>query len=179
MKKIRNLALCAAVLLAAVGIFFALTKGQKSSGKRELLFDLTADKITGISWIDADGENLAFRREEGEWVCTTDPSAVLDQTKMNTLCAGMTGIAIFQTMEDVKDSAGYGLDPPAVTITITDLSGNTFTAAIGDNNDSAGVVYAARAGEEGCVYAVTPSIRSAAEKKLEDLTVQAAASGSN
>ena len=158
MKKVRNLLLCAALLLAAAAICFALTKGQKQSGKKEMLIDLTADKIAGISWTDADGKTLSFIREDGRWICKTDPSAVLDQTEMNTLCAGMTGITVFQTMEDVKDLVKYGLDPPAVTITVTDLSGNVTTVALGDSNDSAGVLYAVRDGDEGTVYAVTPSI---------------------
>ena len=38
-----------------------------------------------------------------------------------------------------------------------------------DINDAAGVVYAVREGDEGYVYAVTPSIRTAVQKKLEDL----------
>ena len=170
MKKVRNLLLCAALLLTAVGICFALTRGQKHSGKKEMLIDLTADKVAGIGWTDADGENLTFQREDGKWICKTDPSVMLDQTEMNTLCAGLTGIAVFQTMEDVKDLTQYGLDPPAVTITVTDLSGNVITAALGNSNDSAGVVYAVRDGDEGRVYAVTPSIRTAVQKKLGDLT---------
>ena len=169
MKKVRNLLLCAALLFAAVAICFALTRGQKQSGKKELLIDLTADKIAGISWIDDDGETLSFIREDGKWICKTDPSAVLDQTEMNTLCAGMTGIAVFQTMEDVKDLTQYGLNPPAVTITVKDLSGNEITVALGDTNDSAGVLYAVRDGDEGTVYAVTPSIETSVQKKLEDL----------
>ena len=61
MKKVRNLILCAAMLLAAVGICFALTRGKKQSGKKEMLIDLTADKIAGISWTDADGKTLQIR----------------------------------------------------------------------------------------------------------------------
>ena len=169
MKKVRNLLLCAALLLAAVGICFALTRGQKHSGKKEMLIGFTADKIAGISWTDADGDSFSFIREDGKWICETDPSAVLDQTEMNTLCAGMTGIAVFQMMEDVKDLTQYGLNPPSVTVTVTDLSGNAVTVELGDTNDSAGVLYAVRDGDEGTVYAVTPSIRTAVQKKLEDL----------
>lgn len=173
MKKTRNLLLCAALLLAAIGMCFALTREQKSSGKKEMLIDLTADKIAGISWTDDNGETLTFQREDGNWICKTDPTAVLDQSEMNTLCAGMTGIAIFQTLMDVEDLTQYGLDPPAVTVTVIDLSGNGITVALGDSNDSAGVVYAVREGDEDRVYAVTPSIRTAVQKKLGDLTVKA------
>ena len=169
MKKVRNLILCAAVLLAAVGVFLALTKG-KEGGEKELLIDLTADKIAGISRTDEAGNTISFRREEGTWICETDPSAALDQAEMNTLCAGMTGIAVFQKITDVKDLKQYGLDPPAVSLTVTDVSGKEITVAIGDNNDSAGVVYALRDGDGGCVYAVTPSIKTAAQKELADLT---------
>lgn len=173
MNKIRNLRLCAGLLLVAIGIFFALTNGQKVSRKRELLIDLTADKIAGISWTDENGETLSFQREDGNWICKSDPSVELDQTEMNTLCAGMTGIAVFRTMEDVEDLSQYGLDIPAVTITVTDISGNEITVALGNNNDSAGVIYAVREGDRGCVYAVTPSIRTAVQKKLGDLAKKA------
>ena len=84
MNKIRNLRLCAGLLLVAIGIFFALTNGQKVSRKRELLIDLTADKIAGISWTDENGETLSFQREDGNWICKSDPSVELDQTEMNT-----------------------------------------------------------------------------------------------
>ena len=103
MNKIRNLRLCAGLLLVAIGIFFALTNGQKVSRKRKLLIDLTADKIAGISWTDENGETLSFQREDGNWIFIPDPSVKLDQIEMNTLCAGMTVIAVFRTMEDVED----------------------------------------------------------------------------
>ena len=56
---------------------------------------------------------------------------------------------------------------------VTDISGNEITVALGNNNDSAGVIDAVREGDRGCVYAVTPSIRTAVQKKLGDLAEKA------
>ena len=41
---------------------------------------------------------------------------------------------------------------------------------IGDNNETAGSVYAIYEGEPDTVYSVQPSIKAAVEKKLSDFT---------
>ena len=82
----------------------------------------------------------------------------------------MTGVSVYQMIPDVTDLAPYGLDEPVYKISVTDRDGTTTTVLIGDNNETAGSVYAIYEGEPDTVYSVQPSIKAAVEKKLSDFT---------
>ena len=174
-KKMTVLLAALGVLCVLTGVFFlvksrsaAYEESQKTS--YDTLFDLTANKIARIEWETADGEKLAFARESGEWKYEYDETLSVDQEAVNLLSSGMTGVSIYQVIPDVTDLAPYGLDVPVYRISVTDRDGNTTTALIGDNNETAGSVYAAFEGDNGTVYSVQPSIKAAVEKKLSDFT---------
>ena len=94
----------------------------------------------------------------------------MDQEAANLLASGMTGVSVYQVIPDVTDLSRYGLDAPAYRISVTDRDGSTTTVLIGDNNETAGSVYAVYEGETGTVYSVQPSIKAAVEKKLSDFS---------
>ena len=174
-KKMTVLLAALGVLCVLTGVFFlvksrsaAYEESQKTS--YDTLFDLTANKIARIEWETADGEKLAFARESGEWKYEYDETLSVDQEAVNLLSSGMTGVSIYQVIPDVTDLAPYGLDVPVYRISVTDRDGNTTTALIGDNNETAGSVYAAFEGDNDTVYSVQPSIKAAVEKKLSDFT---------
>ena len=174
-KKMTVLLFALGVLCVLTGVFF-LVKSRSAAYEEEqkvhydTLIDLTANKIARIEWETSDGEKLAFAREGGEWKYEYDESITVDQEKANLLASGMTGVSVYQVIPDVKDLAPYGLDAPAYRISVTDRDGNTTNVLIGDNNETAGSVYAALSGETGTVYSVQPSIKAALEKKLSDFS---------
>ena len=161
------------VLCVLTGVFFlvksrsaAYEESQKT--QYDTLIDLTANKIARIEWENSDGDKLAFARESGVWKYEYDEAFSVDQEAVNLLSSGMTGVSVYQVIPDVTDLAPYGLDAPAYKISVTDRDGNTTSVFIGDNNETAGSVYAAYEGETDTVYSVQPSIKAAVEKKLSD-----------
>ena len=174
-KKMTVLLIALGVLCVLTGVFIlvknrsaAYEESQKP--KYDTLFDLTANKIARIEWETSDGEKFAFARESGEWKYEYDEAVTVDQEKANLLASGMTGVSVYQVIPDVTDLAPYGLDAPVYKISVTDREGNTTNVLIGDNNETAGSVYALYEGETDTVYSVQPSIKAAVEKKLSDFT---------
>ena len=174
-KKMTVLLFALGVLCVLTGVFF-LVKSRSAAYEEEqkvhydTLIDLTANKIAKIEWENSDGEKFAFVRGSGEWKYEYDESITVDQEKANLLASGMTGVSVYQVIPDVKDLAPYGLDAPAYRISVTDRDGTVTTVLIGDNNETAGSVYALYEGETDTVYSVQPSIKAAVEKKLSDFT---------
>jgi hypothetical protein len=172
-KKMTVLLFALGVLCVLTGVFF-LVKSRSAAYEEEqkvnydTLIDLTANKIARIEWETSDGEKLAFAREGGEWKYEYDEALKVDQEKANLLASGMTGVSVYQVIPDVTDLAPYGLDAPVYKISVTDRDGTTTTVLIGDNNETAGSVYAIYEGEPDTVYSVQPSIKAAVEKKLSD-----------
>ena len=174
-KKMTVLLFALGVLCVLTGVFF-LVKSRSAAYEEEqkvhydTLIDLTANKIAKIEWENSDGEKFAFVRGSGEWKYEYDESITVDQEKANLLASGMTGVSVYQVIPDVKDLAPYGLDAPAYRISVTDRDGAVTTVLIGDNNETAGSVYALYEGVTDTVYSVQPSIKAAVEKKLSDFT---------
>ena len=174
-KKMTVLLIALGVLCVLTGVFFwvknrsaAYEESQKT--KYDTLFDLTANKIARIEWETSGGEKFAFVRENGTWKYEYDETLSVDQEAANLLASGMTGVSVYQVIPDVTDLSRYGLDAPAYRISVTDRDGSTTTVLIGDNNETAGSVYAVYEGETGTVYSVQPSIKAAVEKKLSDFS---------
>lgn len=174
-KKMTVLLFALGVLCVLTGVFF-LVKSRSAAYEEEqkvhydTLIDLTANKIAKIEWENSDGEKISFARGSGEWKYEYDESITVDQEKANLLASGMTGVSVYQVIPDVKDLAPYGLDAPAYRISVTDRDGAVTTVLIGDNNETAGSVYALYEGVTDTVYSVQPSIKAAVEKKLSDFT---------
>lgn len=167
------LLICVCILFALTGVYFLVKSRAKAYEDAQkvhydTLIDLTANKITRIAWVTASGKKYAFARQDGTWKYEEDASFAVNQEAANTLASGMTGVSVYQVIPDVKDLSAYGLDEPAYRISVTDRDGNVTSVLIGDNNETAGSVYAIYEGEPGTVYSVQPSIKAAVEKTLED-----------
>ncbi len=179
MKKKMIILLGAVVILAAlIGVYFVV-KGNSDSGEEqnETLLELTADRIQTISWTPENGETLSFRRVDGQWSYEEDPAFKVDQTAMNTLCSGVTGITVYQTMEDVTDLAQYGLDTPEYVLKVTDTEGTVTEVALGDDNDAVNSLYVYKDGDTKTVYSVMASLKTSLAKQLVDLEASEDSSG--
>lgn len=174
-KKTTVLLFALGVLCVLIGVFFLVksrAEAYEESQKAHYdnLIDLTANKISRIEWETEEGEKFAFARESGVWKYEYDETVTVDQEAANLLASGMTGVSVYQVIPDVTDLAPYGLDAPAFRISVTDRDGNTTKVLIGNNNETAGSVYALYEGKVDTVYSVQPSIKAALEKKLSDFT---------
>ena len=171
MKKKVILLICAVCILAAlIGVYSVVRSSSTAEEEaKDTLFELTADRIQAISWTSDDGETLSFHRVDGQWSYDDKPELELDQTEMNTLCSGVTGITVYQTLEDVTDLSQYGLDVPQYVLKVTDTEGKMVEVALGDENDAVNSLYVYKDGDDKTVYSVMASLKTAIAKHLSDL----------
>lgn len=167
-----------AVLVALIGIYFAVKgKSDTAEEEKETLIGLTANRIQTISWTPEGGDTLSFSRIDGRWSYDGDRDFNVDQNAMNTLCSGVTGITVYQTLENVSDLSQYGLDDPEYTLQVTDTEGNVTEVAIGDTNDAVNSLYAYKNGDNTRIYSVMASLKTAIAKQLSDLEAAEDSSG--
>lgn len=167
-----------AVLVILIGIYLAV-KGNSDTAEeeKETLIGLTANRIQTISWTPEGGDTLSFSRIDGRWSYDGDRNFKVDQNAMNTLCSGVTGVTVYQTLENVTDLSQYGLDVPEYMLQVTDTEGNVTEVAIGDTNDAVNSLYAYKDGDSTRIYSVMASIKTAISKQLPDLEAAVDSSG--
>ena len=169
-KKIIMLVVAVFVLAALILAYYSVKLGRADETEtKETLLELTADKIQAISWTPKDGEKLSFHRIDGQWSYDGDRELELDQTAMNTVCSGLTGVTVYQKLENVTDLAQYGLDEPEYVLEVTDTEGNTTEVALGDENDAVSSLYVYKDGDTKTVYSVMATLKTAIAKELEEL----------
>ena len=171
MKRKITVLIGAVVLLAVlIGVYY-MVKGHsaKEEESKETIIDLTADRIQAISWTPKGGKALSFRRVDGQWSYDGDPAFKVDQTAMNTVCSGVTGVAVNQVMEDVSDLGQYGLEEPEYKLEVTDTEGNKDVLYLGDDNEAVNSLYVMKEGDDKTVYSVMASLKSAVAKQLSEL----------
>jgi hypothetical protein len=162
-----------AVLLIALGgyvYFFELSKGDK--GKSEKLLDFKQDEAAAI---DLTYPNRAIQIQKdpsGKWKLTQPLRADADDSIVGSLLAALAASDIKRTLEKkpaAADLKSFGLEPPAVKVSITLKNGLTLpTLAVGAKTPLGDSAYVRR-GSDPTVYLTDGSIMLALEKQPNDL----------
>lgn len=137
-KKTRLLVL-AGVLAVTAGAAAAMSLTQQTredireSG--EVVFELPADQVTALSWTYTDDEagevSLSFRRDGDGWLYEEDETFPVDGERIGELIDAFTELRAAFVIEDVTDTAQYGLEDPVCSIAIT--AGDTaYEISVGD-----------------------------------------------
>lgn len=140
------LAGAAALLIAAYLVWSALSSRARDTGETVLF---QADNIVEIQSSYA-GEEQVFIKEQGVWVLKSDAAFPLNTAYIGDMEEALSSLVATGKLES-DDLAEYGLAVPAFEITAKTASGDVFTCAVGNENNTADVVYL-RTG--GSVYTV-------------------------
>jgi hypothetical protein len=140
------LAGAAALLIAAYLVWSALSSRTRDTGETVLF---QADDIVEIQSSYA-GEEQVFIKEQGVWVLKSDAAFPLNTAYIGDMEEALSSLVATGKLES-DDLAEYGLAVPAFEITAKTASGSEFTCAVGNENNTAAVVYL-RTG--GSVYTV-------------------------
>ncbi len=126
------------------------------------------DDIVGLKYVYA-GETVELARDDSasDWVYADDESFPLDQTYPGQMLAVIDAMDATRSFTG-EDAADYGLDDPAVSITVTASDGTTYEYAIGDENDVTYEYYLS-ADDSGAIYMVDSSVSDAFSYQLLDL----------
>ena len=136
----------AALLIAAYLVWSALSSRAKDTGET-VLFQV--DDIVEIQSSYA-GEEQVFCKEQGVWALKSDAAFPLNTAYIGDMESALSKVVATGKLES-DDLAEYGLAVPAFEIMATTASGTEFTCAVGNENNTADVVYL-RTG--GSVYTV-------------------------
>ncbi len=175
--KPRNLFI-AAVLLAALSGAVWWSKLHPEAAKSTdtnspantsvKLVDLPEAQIQGITLKKKDGSLVSLERKGGKWAVTQPQPEPTDQDAVTSLTSAFSPVTADNVVEDkASDFAKYGLNAPALTVTVQSKSGKTNQIEFGDDVPAGSLVYA-RLGTEPKVYAVSSSVKTSFDKTAND-----------
>jgi len=147
-KLLRLLLLAgAAVLLLAAYLVWSTLSSRPKDTDETVLFQ--ANDIVEIQSSYA-GEEQVFQQERGVWVLKSDAAFPLNTAYIGDMEDALSKVVATGKMEN-ENLAEYGLAVPAFEISAKTASGDEFTCAVGNENNTADIVYL-RTG--GSVYTV-------------------------
>lgn len=171
--KQRTLVILAVVLAVLLALWAVLqnTAGESASsssgaaGDGTVLLGGSSDEVKRIEWT-AGGQTLALEQaaddsassasSEGAvstlWIWPDDTTLPVNQTKAASLASTLNGLTASRYLGAGRDPAGYGLDSPRFSVTLTTGEGAA-TLLVGDVNDTTGDVYVMLEGDSG-IYTV-------------------------
>lgn len=133
--------------------------------------DLDKDNISRFSYTNESGM-YSFTRQGEEWVNEDDKTLDMDEDTIDSMIGKIASLTSQNRIEQVEDSAQYGLEEPAVSILISDGTSG-YTVLIGDYNELTGTYYLCLESDKGIVYTTDSyTVSDFMEKNLDDLTVQ-------
>jgi hypothetical protein len=166
-----------AVLVGLVGWYFVWSERQPKpeTGNPKLVpFD---EKAMEEVIIARDGTTIALRREGDAWRMTQPVDAKTDRGPVATLVSSLALARIERTVEEkAANLAEFGLDPPAMTITVKAKDKpQPVTLHLGKNSPTGSWVYA-KTGDSPAVLLLSANVKgdlSRTPRDLRDKTVVA------
>lgn len=175
-KKKQNKALIAGVgVLAAlvaveVGLNYANNKAEnadETEGVNPL--SVSSEDVTEVTVTNKYG-TFSLIKSDDAWSNRDDADFPLDEDAWTDKLSGLDDLTVSRTLENTEDLSEYGLDEPAVTLTLTTEDGET-TVCIGDQNSSTSDYYIYVGDDSSTVYTVGSTLPKAMNCKLYDLAV--------
>lgn len=172
MKRGKRALILAGVLAVLVLVYAGVQKSvsqpetvTEESGTYALTAH-TAEELTGLQWTNGDGEEqetLHFVKtgEEEQWQADGDETFPVEQDSVEKLAEALTVLEADRKLENVENPGDYGLAEPAFSLTAAWSDGTETVYAMGDETPFGNGYYLSLSGEEGTVYTVEDSLKSA------------------
>jgi uncharacterized protein DUF4340 len=158
------------VLVAALGVYlfvWEVPKAQQEKQKEKLVA-VPADTVTGVTLAYPDRTIVLAKGEQG-WRLTQPIDAPADDTMVKSLVTTVTEAQVQRALDQPPaDLKPFGLDVPAVTVTLARKDGAPTTIAVGKNTPIGGRSYVKR-GDDPKVYLTTTSLQFSLNKQPKDL----------
>lgn len=169
-KRIKSLVILIAVMLVCVVGYIVISSinfEKEEDTSIPLYEDISAEDITAFSY-DADGTTYSFSLINDVWYCDTELSMELDQDKISSMLAILTGFSSERILEVVEeDYSEYGLDQPYKVVTFTTTDGTEHTLTVGDKNINS--KYYAYKDDDSRVFTIDATINTYFGYTLDDL----------
>lgn len=158
MKRGKTLGLLTLVLLLLVG-GTVLAKNQTAKvtepeeEERAVLYEEDTGLLSALSWTK-DGETVTLVKNGEDWNWKEDPDFPLSNTKAEMLVSALTGLRAEKTIDRPEALSVYGLDEPALQITVTADTETSFRIGSGKSLDG----YHYLSNGDGKVYLVDENL---------------------
>lgn len=169
-KKTQLIILCAAFLIVVIA-FAALKIYQKNvpeetEEEQRAYQILHADpaSVTEIGIITEEGTTNLIR-ENDSWKCLEDKAVELDESLVESFLKDVCNLTSDTRIDHAEDMSQYGLDEPAVSVTIQ-WDNNMYTIKLGDYNSMITSYYIS-VNDENTVYTVDSSVYYTLNKSLD------------
>ncbi|MCL2741767.1 MAG: DUF4340 domain-containing protein [Oscillospiraceae bacterium] len=131
----------AAYVLVTIFYVAAVPEYVVEDNRQYAIFDFDREEVEWLA-IKGDDVDLSFHRgADRVWVVEGREDFRLDQTRLNTVCAQVSGYRVDALIEEgPEDLSLYGLDKPTA-VTFRLVNGNEQTIYIGDLNPSRDAYY--------------------------------------
>ena len=161
------------ILLAAYVYFFELQREER--GKSERLFNFKEGEVAGIVLSYPQQEIRLQRETSGKWKLTQPLRADADESTIGNILAALSAGEIKRTLEkkpSVEDLKNFGLERPAVKVSITLKNGITLPQLVLGARTPLGNGAYVRRGSESSVYLTGAALAFVLQKQLKDFVAE-------
>ena len=187
MKKQKiQLIILLVILGCAIGAYFAAKaySAHKEASEKSTTYtalSLSDDDLSGIQNItatnDAGGFNVNHDSNADTWSFADFPDEKVDTTQIKTMTDALSKLTSDNEIKDVTDFTQYGLDKPAMTVTITLQDGSTHKLEVGNYNSQISEYYL-RVDDASTVYTISSTIYSDFNVTTSNLVATSSSSSS-
>ena len=175
MKK-KNIGLIAGIVLLLVlcVVYFVLHNHNANSSEEDstdtatTAFETDTDKLTELT-VTTEGQSYTFTKSDDIWSYSADASFPLDQSNFEELAGKLKSISSDRELKDAEDVSEYGLDAPAVQVSIKNSEDETHTLEFGAVNDMTSNCYMTIDNDTSKIYMVASDLETAFNFNLNDL----------
>ncbi len=135
----------------------AAKESEESTEETETIANVDVDSIQTVYFKNESNEMTLVKADDGTWKNSEDELFPVNQTYAQNMVNAFTDLTSTRTItEGVDDLSNFGLDQPAISVTVTDKDGKKTSIALGGEAPVVGGYYAAL-NEENTVYVVSDS----------------------
>lgn len=175
MKK-KNIGLIAGIVLLVVlcVVYFVLHNHNANSSEEDstdtatTAFETDTDKLIELT-VTTEGQSYTFTKSDDKWSYSADASFPLDQSSFEELAGKLKSISSDRELKDAEDVSEYGLDAPAVQVSIKNSEDETHTLEFGAVNDMTSNCYMTIDNDTSKIYMVDSDLETAFNFNLNDL----------
>ena len=175
MKK-KNIGLIAGIVLLVVlcVVYFVLHNHNANSSEADstdtatTAFETDTDKLTELT-VTTEGQSYTFTKSDDKWSYSADASFPLDESNFEELTGKLKSISSDRELKDIEAVSEYGLDAPAVQVSIKNSDDETHTLEFGAVNDMTSNCYMTIDKDTSKIYMVASDLETAFNFNLSDL----------
>lgn len=174
-KKILPVIILIAVLIVLVVIYSFLKNNNDEKNKTTeetslKVTDIDSSSIRELTIKNSKGEmKFSYDEASDKWKDVNDDTFKVDESKINSILSNACGLDVTRELDDNLDNISeYGLDSPAIVLTMTDKDGKDTKINIGNCNSNSGNYYMYIEGNEK-VYMIGSSFETSLDISVSDM----------